>query len=60
MDTMMVATCRDCRAWYSMDFEEAIDDEHFNMRTGRLCPNNDASNWQILEVPYRENWRDAN
>lgn len=57
VETMMVVTCRDCRAWYSMDFEEGIDDEHYNMRTGRLCPNNDNSNWDIREVPYREDWR---
>ena len=60
MDTMMVATCRTCRAWYAMDFEEAISSEHYNARTGRLCDNNEDNDWAIRSVPYREDWQDAN
>lgn len=59
VDEMMVVTCRVCRAWYSMDFEPAIDSEHFDMRTGELCPNNDDNDWMIISVPYREDWEVA-
>lgn len=60
MDKMLVATCRDCSAWYSMDFEEGIDDHHFDMRSGLDCTNNKGDRWMILEVPYREDWQYAN
>lgn len=60
MNTMMVVTCKVCRAWYSMDFEYGIDNEHYDMRTGELCSNNDDEHWMILEVPYREDWEYAN
>lgn len=60
MDKMLVVTCRGCRGWYSMDYEEALDSEHYNMRTGRLCPNNNDANWQILEVPNRDDWQYVN
>lgn len=60
MDDMIVATCRDCRAWYAMDFEEGIDNVHYDMRTGELCTNNNDERWMILVVPHREDWDYAN
>lgn len=42
-----------------MDFEEGIDNEHFDMRTGRPCANDDDADWTILEVPDREDWENA-
>ena len=59
MKTMMVVTCINCRAWYNMDFEEALDDCHYNPRTGEVCEGDDFS-WHMAEVPYRTNWRYAN
>lgn len=56
-DTMMVVTCKKCRAWYSMDYELPIYDDHFDMRTGQPC--NNEYEWDIQEVPYREDWRYA-
>ena len=55
----MVATCKVCSAWYSMDFEDSVDSEHYNMRTGKLCSNNNDNLWHIIEVPYREDWEFA-
>ena len=60
MDTMMVVTCKECRGWYSMDMEESLDSEHWDMRTGKLCSNNDDNHWYIAVAPYREDWRFAN
>lgn len=56
--TMMVVTCRGCRAWYNMDYEPALYDTHFNPRTGEACEPDD-SDWHIIEVPYRTDWRYA-
>lgn len=56
---MMVTTCLLCRAWYNMDMEEHLDDEHFNMRTGEACHAED-SDWFIVEVPFRPRWQYAN
>jgi hypothetical protein len=57
MKTMLVATCNKCRAWYNQDFEEGLDDEHFDPHTGEVCFN--EYDWHIVEVPYREDWRNA-
>ena len=58
-DTMMVVTCLECRAWYNMDYEPALYDEHFDMRTGKPCVNTDDKMWTIDVVPYRQDWRFA-
>jgi len=57
-DEMMVVTCLKCRAWYNMDYEYHLDDEHFSPRTGELCVADDTD-WDIRVVPYREDWRIA-
>ena len=54
-DTMMVVTCKKCRAWYSMDFEYPLDDEHFDFKTGEECYASD-NDWDIRTVQYREDW----
>lgn len=55
--TMMVATCRKCRGWYSMDYEEALPDSHYDMASGEPCHN--PYDWHVVVVPYREDWRYA-
>jgi hypothetical protein len=52
--TIMVAMCNKCRGWYSMDMEPSLDDDHFDMRTGEPCINED--DWFIAVVPDREDW----
>lgn len=42
-----------------MDMEEHLDDEHFNQRTGEVCIAGDEE-WEIREVPFRQDWRYAN
>lgn len=59
MDTTLVVTCLKCRAWYNMDMEEHLDDEHFDFHTGEPCLAEDED-WYIIEVPYREEWQYAN
>lgn len=54
----MVVTCTKCRAWYNMDMEEGLDNHHFNMRTGELCPSDD-DNWVVDVVPGRDDWQYA-
>lgn len=55
---MIVITCRKCRAWYNMDMEEALDDDHFDMHTGEPCHADDTE-WDMSFVSYRDNWRVA-
>lgn len=56
MSEMNVVTCTRCRAAYNMDMEPALDDVHFNPRTGEECEPGD-SGWDIALVPYRVDWR---
>lgn len=55
---MLVVTCMKCRAWYSMDYEWGLPDEHYDMRTGEECIAGDED-WYIIQVPYREEWKYA-
>lgn len=55
---MLVVTCLKCRAWYNMDMEPHLDDEHFNPRTGEPCTAGDED-WYIVDVTYRNEWRYA-
>lgn len=41
-----------------MDFEEALDDEHFDMHTGEPCIAED-NEWFIIEVEDRNEWKYA-
>lgn len=59
IDTMMVATCKVCRAWYNMDMEYGVPNEHWDTRTGKLCRNDDDDDWWIVEVPGRDDWEVA-
>lgn len=52
---MMVITCRLCRAWYNMDMEPHLADEHFNFATGEPCLAGD-DDWYIIQVAYRDDW----
>lgn len=57
MSNTLVATCRKCRAWYNMDMEPHMPDEHFDMRTGEPCYNED--DWYIVETDNKD-WRFVN
>lgn len=58
MKETMVATCIKCRAWYNMDMEYGLDDEHFNFRTGEPCIASD-DDWAIFAIPHRHDWYNA-
>lgn len=55
---MTVVTCSKCRAWYNMDFEPHLDDDHFNPRTGEPCHAGDEG-WDLRTVYYRVDWQIA-
>lgn len=57
LNKMLVVTCNKCLAWYNMDMMPGLEDDHFDMYTGKPCHNEDS--WAIHEVPYRNDWQEV-